>query len=67
MITLHKLNGSVVTINAELIESVEASPDTVISLTTGNRYLVREKVDEVISRVIDYRRQVASAKKDPIA
>ena len=67
MITLHKLNGAVVTINAELIETVESAPDTVISLTTGNRYVVREPVPEVISRVVDYRRQVAAAKKDPIA
>jgi flagellar protein FlbD len=67
MITLHKLNGAVVTINAELIESIEGSPDTVISLTTGNRYVVREKTAEVVDKIVEYRRQVNAAKKDPLA
>ncbi|MHB9145600.1 MAG: flagellar FlbD family protein [Symbiobacteriia bacterium] len=44
-------------INADLIELVEATPDTVITLTTGNKLLVRESVDEIIHRVIAYRRE----------
>ena len=63
MITLKKLNGSEFTINAELIETVEASPDTVISLVTGNRYLVRENVQEVIQKVLEYRERVYSRRK----
>lgn len=66
MISLHKLNGAVVTINAELIETIEATPDTVISLTSGNRYVVKEPVDDVVARVVEYRRKVAAEKKDPI-
>ena len=65
MITLHKLIGALVTINAELIETIESAPDTVISLSTGNRYVVKEPVPDVIARIVEYRRQVAAEKKDP--
>lgn len=58
MISVTRLNGSPLTINAELIETVEKTPDTVISLATGNRYLVRETVDEVVAKVVEYRRKV---------
>lgn len=66
MIALHKLNGAVVTVNAELIETIEATPDTVISLTTGNRYVVKEPVDDVVARVVEYRRKVNAERKDPV-
>jgi len=65
MIVLHKLNGAPFTINAELIETVEATPDTVISLTTGNRYVVQESVEVVAQRALDYRRKVFADRKDP--
>lgn len=45
-------------INAELIETVEANPDTVITLTTGNRIIVKESLDEIIERVVAYRRSL---------
>jgi flagellar protein FlbD len=51
------LDGSQLTINAELIEFVESKPDTVVSLTTGRRVIVRDPVAEVIKRVVEYRRQ----------
>ncbi len=63
MIKLEKLNGSMVVINAELIESVEASPDTVINLATGNRFLVKNPVDEVIARVVEYKKKVYAERK----
>ena len=58
MIALHRLNGQEVVINAELIESVEAHPDTVILLATGNRLVVKEAVLDVIQRVVEYRKRV---------
>lgn len=58
MIGVTRLNGSSFTINAELIETVERTPDTVISLATGNRYVVKETVEEVVLKVVEYRRQV---------
>jgi flagellar protein FlbD len=61
MIVLHRLNGVEIILNAELIETMEGGKDTVITLTTGNRFLVRENVAEVTQQVIEYRRKVAAA------
>ncbi len=58
MIALTRLNGQEMVINAELIETVEKTPDTIIGLITGKRFMVRETVEEVIERVMDYRRQL---------
>lgn len=63
MIRLCKLNGTEVVVNAELIESLEAAPDTVINLATGNRFLVKDSVDEVVAKVIEYRKRVYAEKK----
>lgn len=62
MIILRKLNGSEVVVNAELIESVEATPDTVVNLVTGNRFVVKDTVSEVIEKVVQYRIKVYSQK-----
>jgi len=51
MITLHKLNGAEIVVNAELIETLEPGPQTVVHLATGNKVLVAEKADEVVSKV----------------
>jgi len=58
MIKVKKINGEEVVINAELIETVEARPDTTISLTTGNKIIVKDTVSEVIEKIIEYRRLV---------
>jgi flagellar protein FlbD len=63
MVTLTKLNGSTVVINAELIETIETTPDTIITLTNGKKYLVKERADDVVERVIEYKRR---AMKDMI-
>lgn len=65
MIAVTRLDGSRLVINAELIEALEATPDTVITLTTGRRVVVREPVEEVVQRVIDYRRQLLEARRRP--
>ena len=57
MIELTKLNNKKVVINCDLIEYVEASPDTTITLTTGNRFVVRESVDDFINKVIEFRQK----------
>lgn len=54
MITVTRLNGSRVTINSLLIETVEEIPDTVICLATGNKIVVREDVATVISLIQDF-------------
>ncbi len=56
MIKVTRLNDSELVINADLIEFVEALPDTIISLTTGKKIVVRESPDEVIARVAAFRR-----------
>ena len=43
-------------LNAELIEMIEETPDTVITLTTGKKLLVDQAMDDVVRRVMDYRR-----------
>lgn len=55
MITLHRLNGSEYTLNAELIKSVETSPDTIITLLSGEKLVVKESVSEVCDRIIRYK------------
>lgn len=44
--------------NAELIEFIEATPDTVISLTTGRKLVILESVEQVISRVVEYKKLI---------
>ncbi len=58
MIALTRLNGSQLVVNSDLIELVEASPDTVLTLTTGRKLVVVETVDEVIGRAREYRRSL---------
>ena len=55
MIYLTRLNGKEFVLNAELIEFVEATPDVVITLINKNRFLVQETLEEVISRIMNYR------------
>ncbi len=57
MITVTKLNDSIITVNADLIEFIESTPDTIISMTTGKKILVKETVDCVIQKVIKYRQE----------
>lgn len=61
MIKVTRLDHSELVVNAELIESVESTPDTVITLTTGKKLLVVEEVEEIIRRVMEYRRHVHAA------
>jgi len=58
MIRLTRLNHVQVFLNSDLIEHIEVTPDTVISLTTGQKLVVLEKAEEVVERVIEYRRLV---------
>lgn len=65
MIEVTRLGGEVMVVNAELIETVESHPDTVITLTTGKKLIVREKPQEVARRVVEYRRNVLSVRHRP--
>ncbi len=54
MIKLTRLDGEVFVLNADLIQFVEARPDTFITLTTGQRVVVAESMDEVLRRAVAY-------------
>jgi flagellar protein FlbD len=55
MITLTRLNNEEFIVNADLIELIEKTPDTVLTLTTGKKLMVRETSTAVIDKVIEYR------------
>lgn len=58
MIDLTKLNGTAFTLNAELIETVEEVPDTVVTLTTGKKIFVKESRQTVKNLVLLYKQEV---------
>lgn len=58
MIKATRLNGDEFVVNAELIQYIEARPDTIITLVGKERVLVKESVDEIVRRVIEYGRKL---------
>lgn len=58
MIVLTKLRGETFVLNSELIETITENPDTTILLTNGKRLLVRESKEEVVDKVVAFRRKV---------
>jgi flagellar protein FlbD len=58
MIRLTRLNNQALTVNSDLIKFIEQSPDTLITLVSGEKIVVRESVEEVLARVIEFRRSV---------
>lgn len=66
MIKVTKLDGREVVVNADLIEFLESTPETIISTTTGKKIVVKEKVDEVVRRIMDFRRRILSVVKPEV-
>ena len=64
MIDVTKMNGGSITVNADLIETVEETPDTIITLTTGKKIIVKESRQEVKNLVKSYRRECNSFRID---
>lgn len=58
MIRLTRINNSSFIVNAELIKTVEERPDTIITLINGETLMVKEKMDEVVSRAVEYGRML---------
>jgi len=58
LITLTRLNQTRFVVNAELIKTIEERPDTTIVLINGETFIVKEKMDEVVARAIEYGRMV---------
>ena len=65
MIYVTRLNHTPMVLNSDLIEQVEMTPDTVISLTTGQKIMVLESSDEVVERVVNFRRSIAAWPRQP--
>ena len=57
MISVTRFNDSTLIINADLIQTVEETPDTVITLTTGTKFIVKEKSKEIVDKVVEYKRE----------
>jgi flagellar protein FlbD len=58
MIIVTRLHGASVAVNCDLIERIEAAPETVVTLVDGSRYVVRESVAEVVDKIRDFRASV---------
>ena len=65
MIRLTRLNRAPMVLNADLIEHIDVTPDTVITLTTGQILRVRETAEEVVRRIVEFRRRIFSSAGDP--
>jgi flagellar protein FlbD len=60
MIHLTRLNRTPLFLNSDLIEHLQSTPDTVITLTSGHNFMVLESPEEIISRIVQYRRRITS-------
>jgi flagellar protein FlbD len=58
MIALSRLNNQPIMVNADLIETLESTPDTVVTLTSGNKLIVRDSPAEIQAKIIEYKRQI---------
>ncbi|MCW2752629.1 MAG: flagellar protein FlbD [Marmoricola sp.] len=58
MITLTRLSGSVFVLNSDLVERIDATPDSVITLVDGKKYVVAESLDEIINAIRTYRGEI---------
>jgi len=58
MIKLSRLNGKEFILNCDMIKTVEATPDTVITLVSGEKTMVRESVEEVIRATVEYKKKI---------
>jgi flagellar protein FlbD len=63
MISLRRLNNQAIMVNADLIESLEATPDTVVTLTSGNKLLVRDSMEEIQAKIVDFKRRIYGPKE----
>jgi len=58
MISLIRLNGQPLMVNCDLIESIEATPDTVVTLTSGNKLIVRDSMEELQAKIVEFKRKI---------
>ena len=66
MVRLTRLNHAPLVLNSDLIEHIDITPDTVITLTTGQILRVRETAEEVVERIVEFRRRIHSGEPPPL-
>ena len=66
MIRVTRLNGKEFLINPHLIEFMEETPDTIITLISGAKIVVAERAPDIVHRIIEYRRQLGEAGREPL-
>ncbi len=67
MIVLRRLGGPLFTLNPDLIERAEATPDTVITLLSGTKYVVCETLDELVELILNYRARIIATAESMVA
>jgi flagellar protein FlbD len=67
MVRLTRLNHVPIVLNSDLIEHIDVTPDTVITLTTGQILRVRETAEEVVDRIVAFRRRILAVPEEPEA
>jgi len=55
---LTRLNGTQFVLNCELIETIEETPDTVITTTNGKKYVIKENIEEIVEKVVKYKSKI---------
>jgi flagellar protein FlbD len=58
MIALIRLNGQPLMVNCDLIESIESTPDTVVTLTSGNKLIVRDTMEQLQAKIVEFKRKI---------
>ncbi len=58
MIRVTRLDGSELVVNCDLVETVEQTPDTVVSLVNGHKLVVQDSVEQLVDRVVQYRQRI---------
>ena len=66
MIHVTRLNSASMVLNSDLIEHIDITPDTVITLTTGQILRVRESAEEVVCRIVEFRRRIFEQHAGPV-
>lgn len=60
MIRVTRMNGLEFVVNAELIEYIECTPDTVLTLTTGKKFVLQDSVQDVVDKVLEYHKSIGT-------
>ena len=58
MILLTKINNAQVVVNSDMMQSIEETPDTVITLSNGDKVVVKERMADIIDKIVEFRRRV---------